>query len=134
MENLSTAHEEHLTELLQLVPVARDLLPYSDEFQWLKKEFWDRTFRKMTDSQLWMALVNVAKKGGVRGKRRSCSSPSLDSKQEALLLALLPVPLGERDRLPYTEKFAKMVIRFNQLSSMDLGERDVWLAVLRLAK
>ena len=134
MLELSRAHEDHLHELLVSAPVARDLLPYSEEFAHLKEEFWSRSFKKMTDSEFWTALVSVAKKGGIRGKSKRLSAPNLINEQNNLLLSVLPVPLGQRDRLPYSQAFSEAVKRFNRLANTDLNEREVWLAILRLAK
>ena len=132
--NLSRAHEEHLRELLQSANVARDSLPYTEEFERLKKEYWGRTFKQMSNAEFWTALVSVAKQGGVRGKRKSNGSPTLREEHAELLKKLLPVPIGQRDRLPYTESLSKLVVKFNQLAETALTERQLWLAILHIAK
>jgi hypothetical protein len=134
MQEMSKAHQEHLKELLESVSVSRDDLPYTKEFQRLKGEFYDRTFRTLTDAEFWNALVTVAKKGGVRGKKGSEPPPALDTDQKAKLQEMFPGPIGERDRLPYTERFSKFVLRFNEATGLNLSERGVWLAVLNIAK
>ena len=65
---LDHAGEEHIRDLLKSASVARDLLPYTEEFQNLKTAFEERTFIKLSDAEFWTALVNVAKKGGIAGK------------------------------------------------------------------
>jgi len=134
MEELSRAHEEHVREILQAAPVARDMLPYTQDFDHLKEEFRRRTFRELSDAEFWNVLVTVAKQGGVRGKNRSKSAPSLTDAQKKILLELLPCPIGKRDRLPYGEVFHKYVERFNTVSELGLSRRQVWLAVLSVAK
>lgn len=134
MNGLSRAHEEHIRELLQAAGMARDLLPYTPEFDSLKGDFYLRAFRKMSDAEFWRAVVNVAKKGGVRGKRSSIRAPSLTQEQRETLRRLLPVPIGERDKLPYGDKFPKFVRGFNSETGLALTEREVWLAVLHEAK
>ena len=131
---LSRAHEEHIRDLLKSTPLARDALPYTDEYKRLKQEFHDRTFRKLTDEEFWTGCVNVAKRGGVRGKQKCEDAPELSEKEMAELVRMLPVPLGQRDRLPYTKAFEKLVARFNAHFGKTLTQRDLWLAILNLAK
>lgn len=131
---LSRAHEEQIRALLKACPLARDEIPYSGEFERLRSDFWDRSFRKMTDNEFWQAVLTVAKQGGIRGKKAGQSAPSLSPDQERSLRACLPVPIGERDRLPYTQAFDTMLKRFNAATGLALTEKNLWLAVLRLAK
>ncbi len=134
MVELSRAHEEHIRELLQGCELPRDAIPYSDEFPELKEQFWMRTFKKLTDAEFWQAIVNVAKKGGVRGKLAITGAPRLDEEPQRILKDLLPIPMGQRDRLPYTELFDKLVSRFNTITGLSLTHREVWLSILRIAK
>ena len=133
-KGMSRAHEEHLRELLQSSPLARDALPYTGDFARLKEEFYDRTFKKLTDEEFWLALVGAAKKGGVTGKARIEESVQLTDEQEHVLRKFLPIPIGQRDRLPYTELFRKLVVRFNTYLGAKMTEREVWICLLRLAK
>jgi hypothetical protein len=114
--------------------VARDSLPYTEEFARLKDGFFSRSFRQLSDQEFWTALVGVAKKGGVRGKPKGEPGPDLTEEQRIALLRLLPVPIGERDRLPYSDSFARFVERFNKAMSLQLTPREVWQAILRSAK
>ena len=134
MTDLSKAHEDHIREILGSTSVARDALPYTAEFGRLKEEFYNRTFRKLTDEDFWTACVNVAKKGGIRGKEKCKDAPELNKAETDALLAMLPVPLGQRDRLPYTMRFERLVARFNAFSGRTLSEREIWLAILNAAK
>jgi hypothetical protein len=131
---LSRAHENQLRALLRASACARDEIPYSPEFVRLKTEFWERSFRKMTDEEFWQALVTVAKKGGIRGKESGQSAPALTPEQVATLLKHLPVPIGQRDRLPYTLSFATMLKHFNAATDLALTEKQLWLAILSQAK
>ncbi|MFA6133602.1 MAG: hypothetical protein WC869_06250 [Phycisphaerae bacterium] len=134
MDGLSRAHQEHVVELLQKSTVARDSLPYTDEFQQLKTEFFDRTFKNVTDAEFWNILVTVGKKGGVRGKPRTSIAPSLAEDNQRLLLSLMPVPIGERDRLPYSKALDRLVQQFSSTAGTNLTHREIWLAILSLAK
>jgi hypothetical protein len=134
MVELSNAHYEHLADLLKATEYPRDAVPYTQEFDRLKQAFYDRTFKKLTDSEFWRAMLSAAKKGGVRGKASVADAPDLTEEQVQSLLKILPVPLGQRDRLPYTEAFDRMVRLFNSNTGLQLSHRDVWLALLRVAK
>ena len=109
-------------------------MPYTTEFDRLKAEFWKRSFRKTSDAEFWSAILTVAKKGGIRGKPKSPAPPALTDEQRAVLGRLLPLPIGERDRLPYTDRFDHLVNGFNIATQLDLTPHELWLAVLQLAK
>ena len=133
MRGLSRAHEQHIRDLLESCELPRDALPYTEEFEDLKERFWERSFKKLEDSEFWQLIANVGKRGGIRGKR-AIRAPYLTDEQKQVLRRLVPLPLGKRDGLPYTDKFHKLVDRFNALTGLGLDRRQVWLAVLSLAK
>jgi len=134
MVTLDRAGEEHIRDLLNETELARDQLPYSDEFGRLKECFYDRALKKLTDSEFWEVVARVGKQGGVRGKKTKDNAPELSDEQKASLRKLLPMPLGQTDSLPYTDKMKSLVERFNKTFGLSLGEREVWLAVLGLRK
>jgi len=131
---LDRASEEHVRELLDDTELPRDQLPYTEEFDRLKEAFYDRTFKKLSDSEFWQILARIGKQGGVRGKKTRDSAPGLSEEQKELLLRKLPVPIGQTDGLPYTDKMTKLVAGFNGATGLDLSDRDVWLGVLALRK
>jgi hypothetical protein len=88
----------------------------------------------MSDAEFWQALVGVGKRGGAAGKKVGEPAPDLTPEQTRRMLQFLPLPLGQRDRLPYTDAFSKMVQKFNSALGLGLSERQVWLAILRAAK
>jgi len=47
---------------------------------------------------------------------------------------LLGDDIGRRDRLPYTERFDKLVDQFNQTQKRPLSPHLVWRLVAKLAK
>jgi hypothetical protein len=131
---LDRAGEEHVRELMQGAELARDQLPYTEEFDRLKQGFYMRTFKKVSDAEFWLILARVGKKGGVRGKATQDHAPELSDDQKATLLKRLPVAIGETDSLPYTERMSRLVKGFNAAVNLSLSEREVWLAVLDLRK
>ena len=128
------AEQRQIHDLLQACPEARDTLPYTGRFDELKKTFCDANGIELSDSEFWTRMVNVAKKGGISGKERQELSPDLTETHVAILLRLLPVPIGQRDHLPYTEDIERLSSEFNAEAGLNLNVRDVWLAVLRCAK
>jgi hypothetical protein len=131
---LDRAGEEHVRDLLNDTELPRDQIPYTEEFGRLKEDFRMRTFKKLSDSEFWLVLAKVGKKGGVKGKVTRDHAPHLSDEHKELLQRRLPVPLGETDSLPYTEKMARLVKGFNMITELDLSEREVWLAVLSIRK
>jgi hypothetical protein len=134
MVRLDRAGEEHIRDLLNDTELARDQLPYSDEFVRLKADFYKRTFKDISDSEFWIAVARVGKRGGVRGKHTRDHAPELTEAQQQSLENLLPVALGETDSLPYTPKMSGLVVRFNKATGMKLTEREAWLAILHMRK
>ena len=134
MITLDSAGEEHVRELLDDTELARDQLPYTEEFDGLKEGFYDRTFKKLSDAEFWQILLRIGKQGGVRGKKTRDHAPELSEDQKQALRRLLPVELGKTDSLPYTDRMTRLVASFNRATGLDLTERDVWLAVLALRK
>lgn len=132
-KGLDKASKEHVRDLLKKAPVARDQLPYSDYFQKLKSEFYDRTFKKVSDEEFWHILINVAKGGGIKGKQK-VPGPKLTEEQKDILLRALTIPLGEIDNLPYTSKMSNLTSTFNRLSGLNMSEYEVWLALLHERK
>jgi hypothetical protein len=58
----------------------------------------------------------------------------IDREDEARLRALLGDDLGKRDRLPYTDRFDKLVDEFNGTQVRKLSPHLVWRLVATLAK
>lgn len=134
MVRLDRMGEEHVRELLESTELARDQLPYTEEFDRLKDEFYRRTFKKVSDEEFWLILAKIGKKGGVRGKTTRDYAPELSEGEKEALLRLLPVDLGKTDSLAYTDQMQRLVADFNRAAGLELSERDVWLAMLALRK
>lgn len=134
MARLDRASEEHVRDVLKAASVARDQLPYTDEFGQLKEEFYGRTFKDLTDSEFWLVLVRVAKSGGVRGKGAVHSAPEMTEAEKESLKGLLPVGLGQIDQLPYTPRMVSLAKRFNAATGQAYTEHQLWHALLSLRK
>ena len=65
-----------LRELLALPTTpSRDALPYTDEFQELKRQFTKRTKQTPNDAEFWQDVARIAKSGGLakKGPRKRAS-------------------------------------------------------------
>lgn len=132
---LDTEEEKIIRKLLDDASIARDALPYTDEFAELKKQFHNLTNRELSDSEFWRALTKVGKRGGRSGpKKPRTLSPELSDIEHLEIYRLLPDGTGIRDRLPYTHAFDVIHRRFKILTHNNLKQRDFWRAILHVAK
>ena len=58
----------------------------------------------------------------------------MSAEARAALREMLGEDVGRRDRLPYTERFDKLVDEFNRAQRMRLSPHLVWRLVATLAK
>lgn len=76
--------------------------------------------------------------GGAGGTAQASSPPPRIAPENEQLLAELVIEftgtLGQRDRLPYDERFEMVVTEFNQRTGRMLSPHDVWRLVAKLAK
>src|SRR5205814_1652991 len=104
--------------LVRESPLPRDALPYTDEFQRLKREAESQLHTPLTDAEFWQAVSSIAK-GGIAGGVRRKSAPrteTLTTAQQLEILRLLPEGIGSRDQLPYTPQFDDLRQRFSSLT------------------
>jgi len=68
------------------------------------------------------------------GEARS-KAPDIDASEKQKLRELIGQDMGKRDRLPYTEKFDRIVDEFNKgRTARTLSPHLVWRLVATLAK
>lgn len=124
-------------QLLRSAKFPRDKLPYTAEFDRLKRRFESRFRRDISETDFWRLLARVGKRGGFARsarRRRSPPTPSLSTEQQLELLRLLPDGIGNRDQLPYTEEFDDLHRRFSRLTHTRLDKHEFWRAVCRVGK
>ncbi|MGD0654385.1 MAG: AAA family ATPase [Thermoguttaceae bacterium] len=131
--DLTAEEKVILGNLLDGATIARDPLPYTDEFSRMKKVFQEKSGRTISNADFWTALNRVGKKGGHSGKKRT-SSPKLTDLQKLEIRRLLPEGTGARDRLPYTPEFKEIHDRFSKLTQTKFSEQDFWRALSSVAK
>ncbi len=115
----------------------RDALPYSDEFDALKKQFEKQQKITIADDRFWRMMSRAGKIGGLGksgSKKKAPRTPTLSEEDQLEILRLLPDGIGNRDHLPYTPKFDELHRRFGKLTGKKLSKHEFWRGVSRVAK
>lgn len=124
-------------KLLRESEFSRDQLPYTPEFERLKKKFTKLSRRSVEDSEFWQILTRAGKRGGLareKRKKKRVPSPRLTTGQQLELMRLLPDGIGSRDQLPYTQLFDDLHCQFCKLTRTRLDGREFWRVLSRVAK
>lgn len=114
-----------------------DDLPYTPEF--------DRLYRAVVaagparpEREVLHRLQNLRKAGRLPRLGVAASRPPRIDEDEERVLANLVIEevgsLGQRDQLPYTPAFDRIVETFNQRTGRTLSAHDVWRLIAKLAK
>ncbi|MGD0389829.1 MAG: VOC family protein [Tepidisphaeraceae bacterium] len=130
------AKRELLVRLYQEVGRTADDLPYTPQFEKLYDLYSaQHAPPKPTRREVWRHLLNLRKGGKLPklGEARS-PSPEVAADAEQNIRDLLGKDIGKRDRLPYTERFEKLVDDFNKTQPRPLSPHLVWRLVAKLAK
>lgn len=113
-----------------------DDLPYTPE--------WARLFAEaggamgLRERAVFHALHNLRKAGKLPKLGRATSNPPrINAEEESQLgehVVRLIGSLGQRDRLPFTPEFDRLVEWFNTTTGRELSPHDVWRLIAKLAK
>ncbi|MDQ7012316.1 MAG: acetylxylan esterase [Planctomycetota bacterium] len=113
-----------------------DDLPYTPEWATLFAEAGGAT--GMREREVFHALHNLRKAGKLpRLGRATSSPPRINAEEESQLgehVVRLIGSLGQRDRLPFTPEFDRLVEWFNTTTGRELSPHDVWRLIARIAK
>ena len=125
---LNSIEQEHLQELYDAAGVARDELPYSEQFDQLVQGFQDRTFKNAEKEQVFGAILKY-----VRSSSNSASGVAIESKlsddQLKQLKTLLPRHARGGKILPYSDEFEAARKEFSKLSGVELNDQEFWQAM-----
>lgn len=135
---IADAHDRALIEAYARAGRTLDDLPYTPEFDAILAQF-RRVQPDATPRDVLQRLQNIRKAGRLPRLGRAWSPPPrLSTIEELAILNGLVVEsvgsLGQRDQLPYTPTFDRLVERFNARTGRALTPHDVWRLVARLAK
>jgi catechol 2,3-dioxygenase-like lactoylglutathione lyase family enzyme len=135
-EPFRRAKPEVLSALYEKTGRTADDLPYTPHFESLYKAYADQYGQtRPTRQEVWRHLLNIRKRGKLPklGEARS-KPPPVDEEALALLREMLGKEIGKRDRLPYTQRFDRLVDEFNKTRPRPLSPHLVWRLVATLAK
>jgi catechol 2,3-dioxygenase-like lactoylglutathione lyase family enzyme len=129
---------EELIRVYEQIGRTADDLPYTPDFEKLHAAYCAQHREKKPQRQeTWRHLLNLRKAGKLPklGEARS-RAPEIEPEQKQTLRQLIGEDMGKRDRLPYTEKFDRIVDQFNKQrgSRNNLSPHLVWRLVATLAK
>ena len=79
----------------------------------------------------------MGKRGGLarpKSRKTRVPSPRLTTEQQLELLRLFPDGIGNRDQLPYSDRFDAIHRQFNKLIRANLDRREFWRVLSRVGK
>jgi hypothetical protein len=126
---LNSIDQEHLQELYNAAGVARDELPYTEQFEQLWQGFQDRTFKNADREQLFAAIIKYVRSSSNAAGQVEASL--ITDEQIKQLKAVLSRHLVNGKILPYSDSFETARGEFNKVASTDLNEQGFWRAILR---
>jgi len=136
VENRVPVRRVALIKAYESVGRTADDLPYTPHFETLYSGYVaSMDDPKPTRQEVWRHLLNLRKAGTLPklGEARS-RPPKVEPEDEDQLRELLGDDIGKRDRLPYSERFDKLVNEFNAHRPRKISPHLVWRIVAKLAK
>jgi catechol 2,3-dioxygenase-like lactoylglutathione lyase family enzyme len=136
VENRVPVRRSALIKAYESVGRTADDLPYTPHFETLYSAYVATMVDpKPTRQEVWRHLLNLRKAGTLPklGEARS-RPPKVEPEDEDQLRHLLGADIGKRDRLPYSERFDKLVNEFNAHRPRKISPHLVWRIVAKLAK
>jgi cephalosporin-C deacetylase-like acetyl esterase len=125
-----------LVEAYQRAGRTLDDLPYTKEWSDLYDEVGGSA--RMREREVFHRLHNLRKAGKLPRMGRAASSPPRIEPAEEERLAEMVTravgTLGQRDQLPFTPEFDRLVLEFNEGTGRSLEPHDVWRLIAKLAK
>lgn len=112
-----------------------DDLPYTEEFERLYRSV---SASGQSERAVFHRLHNLRKAGKLpRLGKPTTRPPKIDPADEEALSRLIVSAvgsLGQRDQLPYSAEFDRLVERFNQETGRSLAPHDLWRLIAKIAK
>jgi len=125
-----------IQKLLSESSVPRDALPYTEEFEHLRKSYQRSMRTRISDQEFWILLAKIGKYGKLsKGERKTAPrTRSLTKSQQLEVLRLFPEGIGSRDSLPYTPELDSLHRQFSAWTKTRFTKHEFWRAVSRVAK
>ncbi|MCC6428038.1 MAG: acetylxylan esterase [Phycisphaerales bacterium] len=129
--------ERILCQAYKLAGRTLDDLPYTPQFEEIMAAA-RGNFPDLSDREAFHKLHNIRKAGRLpRLGRSPGTKPAVPPDDERLLTELIQSTVGttgQRDQLPYTPAFDRMVWEFNQRTGRSLAPHELWRLVATLSK
>ena len=126
---LNAIDQEHLQELYDAAGVARDELPYTEQFEQLWQGFQDRTFKNADKEQLFAAIIKYVRSSS-NASSKTPPAPIADDQIKQLKGVLSKHAVGGRI-LPYSDSFEAARNEFNKIAGTSLDDRSFWNAMIK---
>lgn len=136
VEEKVAVRKDELIRTYEQIGRTADDLPYTPDFEKLYLVYAaQHRDAKPQRQEVWRHLLNLRKSGKLPklGEARS-RPPAIEEEHRTLLRSLLGEDIGKRDRLPYTDRFDRLVDEFNRTQARPLSPHLVWRLVATLAK
>ncbi len=125
--------EAALIDAYRVIGTTLDALPYTEDFDRLLEHAGEESQRDALH-----ALQRLRKAGRLPRLGRSRETPPKVGTEHERLLESLVIEhagtLGQRDRLPYSAEFDRVLEAFNAQTNASLSAHDLWRLIARLAK
>jgi len=126
---LNAIEQEHLQELYDAAGVARDELPYTEQFTQLCQDFQDRTFKNADPEQVFGAILKYVRSSS--NAAGDIGEAVLDPEQVKSLKLVLKRHTKAGKVLPYSSEFDSALKEFTNMAKKDLNGREFWLSIVR---
>ena len=126
---LNAIEQEHLQELYDAAGVARDELPYSEQFAKLCEDFQFRAFKNADPEQVYGAMLKYVRSS--TNSSKDVGDSVLDPEQLKQLKNVVRRHAKAGKVLPYSSEFDAAVKEFAAASGKTLSPRDFWLSIAR---
>ena len=136
IEQRTPVKKDILIKAYEATARTADDLPYTPHFETLYRDYAAAHGEpKPTRGEVWRHLLNLRKGGKLPklGPARSMP-PEISPEDRDRLKQMLGQDIGKRDRLPYTDRFDKLVDEFNGTQTRKISPHLVWRLVATLAK
>lgn len=124
---LNAIEQEHLQELYDAAGVARDELPYTEQFEKLCQDFQDRAFKNAEPEQVYTAMLKYVRSS------TCAATPAVPSTLDGEKLKQLKEVLRRHAKagrvLPYSSEFDAALKEFNTLAGANLSNHEFWQSI-----
>jgi catechol 2,3-dioxygenase-like lactoylglutathione lyase family enzyme len=136
VEQRVAVKKDLLIKVYEQIGRTADDLPYTPHFETLYQAYAAAHGQPPpTHGEVWRHLLNLRKAAKLPklGPARSLP-PEVAPEERTRLREMLGQDIGKRDRLPYTDRFDRLVDEFNSAQARKLSPHLVWRLVATLAK